>query len=515
MATATSSQSITVRIDDDLPPLSAAEWQDPWWRLTHLYWILDETGTPVLFQPNDEQRQFYESLWYRNLILKARQLGFSTELLILALDQCLFVENFTAGVIADNLENAGKLFRKVVFAYEHLPDIIKAAKPLKKETGSEYVFANGSSISIGTSMRSGTLQFLHVSEFGKICARFPEKAKEIVTGAFEAVAAGNMITIESTAEGAYGYFYDYTMDALRRQQAREKHTPLDWRLHFFAWWKKPAYQLDPEGVIIPAEFQRYFSQLEGRGIRLTPAQKAWYVKKAATLKGDMKREYPSFPEEAFEAVIEGAIYAQEMAWLRKNNRITSVPWESSVPVNTFWDLGKNDANAIWFHQRVGMENRFIRYYENTGFGLRHYVKYLQTLRDEEGWVFGRHYLPHDVETTMLDEDGRSRRDVLVGLGLSDSSIETVPRIDDIETGIELTREAFSSCWFDRENCDDGIKSLDNYQREWDERLGRYRLKPLHNWASNGADAYRQFAQGYEGEKSPSKPLRRRGSGMAR
>jgi hypothetical protein len=512
MATETSSQSLV--IDDGLPPLSAAEWQDPWWRITHLYWIVDETGKPVRFSPNEEQEQFYRSLWFRNLILKARQLGFSTELLILALDQCLFVENFAAGVIADSLENAGKLFRKVLFAYNRLPEMLKAVKPLVKESGSELIVANGSSISVGTSMRSGTLQFLHVSEFGKICRKYPDKAREIVTGAFEAVAAGNMLTIESTADGAYGSFYDFTMDALRRQQAGEKHTPLDFRLHFFPWWRKAAYRIDPAGVVIPAEFVRYFELLESRhGIRLDAAQKAWYVKKEAVLKGDMKREYPSFPEEAFEAVIEGAIYGNEMAWLRKNNRITSVPWESSAPVNTFWDLGLDGANSIWFHQRVGLENRFIRYYENSGYGLRHYVTELHRLRDELGWVFGRHYLPHDVETSMLDEDGRSRRDVLEGLGMR--NIETVSRISDVETGIEVTRESFSGCWFDREHCDGGIKCLDHYQREWDDRLGRYRLTPLGNWASHGADAFRQFAQGYEGEKKESKPLRRRGGGMAR
>lgn len=511
MATATNSPSLATA--DEFPPLNAAEWQDPWWRLTHLYWIIDETGAPIRFRPNEEQEQFYRSLWYRNLILKARQLGFSTELLIVALDQCLFVENFTAGVIADTLQNAGKLFRKVEFAYDRLPAVLRMAKPLVKHSGSEFAFANGSSISVGTTMRSGTLQFLHVSEFGKICAKTPEKAREIVTGAFEAVAAGNIITIESTAEGAYGYFYDYTMEALRRQQAGEKHTQLDFRLHFFPWWRKAAYSIAPEGVAMPAEFARYFQQLEARGIHLTEGQRAWYVKKAATLKGDMKREYPSFEEEAFEAVIDGAIYGDEMAWLRKNNRITSVPWESSAPVNTFWDLGLDGANSIWFHQRVGLENRFIRYYENTGYGLRHYVTELFRLRDEEGWVFGRHFLPHDVETKMLDEDGRTRRQVLEGLGLS--NIETVRRIDDIQTGIEITKESFSSCWFDRVYCGDGIKCMDNYQREWDDRMGRYRLTPLSNWASHGADAFRQFAQGYGGERKESKPLKRRGTGMAR
>ncbi len=505
MAPETSSPSLS--LDAAFPPLSAAEWRDPWWRLTHLYWILNEAGEAIQFAPNEEQAALYASLWYRNLILKARQLGFSTELLLFALDQCLFVENFNAGVIADSINNAKKLFSKVDFAYSRLPEILKVAKPLVRESGSELAFENGSSISVGTSMRGGTLQFLHVSEFGKICRMYPEKAREIVTGAGEAVAADNMLTIESTADGAYGYFYDYCMGALRRQQAGEKQTKLDYRLHFFPWWKKPAYRLDPDGVVIPAEFMRYFDLLAARGIHLDAAQRAWYVKKAETLKGDMKREYPSFAEEAFETVIEGAIYGKEMGWLRKNGRICSVPWEPSIPVNTFWDLGKNNANAIWFHQRVGKENRFIRYYENSGYGLRHYANELFRLRNEEGWVFGTHYLPHDVEVTMLDEDGRSRRTVLEGLGVK--PIETVARIGDLETGIDITRDALLTIYIDRENCDGGIKALDNYQREWDDARGCFKANPLHNWASNGADAMRQFAQGYE-EKEQVKPIRRRG-----
>jgi len=490
-----------------LPAEIADNLGDPWWRLCHLYKIIDDTGKEVDFSPNEEQTSLVDNLWYWNIILKARQLGFTTLLCVMALDQCLFNKNFSAGIVAHALDDASKIFRnKIRWPYEHLPRALRDAVPSIKMSGSEIVLANGSSIGVGTSMRSGTLQWLHVSEFGKICKKYPEKAREIVTGSFETLAAGQQLFVESTAEGAYGYFHDYCMAALRRQHGNESLTQLDFKLHFFPWWKKPSYTLDPEGVIIPAEFKRYFDVLEGRGIELSPGQRAWYVKKAEILKGDMKREYPSFPEEAFEAVIEGAIYGKEMTWLRKNGRITSVPWTANIPVNTFWDLGKNDANAIWFHQRVGMENRFIRYYENSGYGLRHYVNELFRLRDEEGWVFGRHYLPHDVEVTMLDEDGRSRREILEGLGLK--PIDTVERIKELETGIDITRDCFSGVWMDRENCEGGIKALDNYQRTWDETRGCFSMTPLHNWASNGADAFRQYAQGYEGEKTASKARRR-------
>lgn len=264
---------------------------DPHWRVQNLYTIVTDDGKELPFRPNEEQMEFLRGVWTRNLILKARQLGFTTLAGILALDQCLFNTNFSAGIIAHNLEDAEKIFwNKILTPYRRLPEAIRMMAPLEKETASSLRFANGSHISVGTSMRSGTLQLLHVSEFGKICAKYPHKAREIVTGSFEAVAADQIIIIESTAEGAEGYFYEYCSDALHRKQEGTKGTKLDWRLHFYPWWNKPGYELDPEGVIIEPEDKRYFLTLEGKGIELSARKKAWYVTKKRTLKGDMTRE---------------------------------------------------------------------------------------------------------------------------------------------------------------------------------------------------------------------------------
>lgn len=497
-----------------LPELNADQWRDPWWRLSHLYWIVDETGTPVRFQPNPEQREFYDNLWTRNVILKARQLGFSTLLMLLALDQCMFVPNFNAAVIADSLENAGKLFRKITFAYNRLPKVIRDAYPLVRESGSEYVFANGSSVGVGTSARGGTLQFLHVSEFGKIARKYPDKAREIRTGAFEAVAAGNILTVESTAEGAAGDFYDLSMDALNLMREGKAETALDFRMHFFPWFKKDAYRLDPTGVVITDALAKYFRELEAKvGVKLDDAQRAWYAKKLETLKRDMKREYPSTPEEAFEQAIEGAVYGQEMAFVRERGRITDVPLDPSVPVNTFWDFGVNDASAIWLHQRIGLQNRFIRYFEDSGKGLSHYWhRVIEPWREENKAVWGKHYLPHDADHEILGEHVTTKRRILDGLGMR--NIVVVPRIADLSTGIDITRTALErDCWFDRTACADGIKCLDSYQYEWNDRLGVWSAQPLHNWASHGSDAFRAFAQGYQApiEQDIDERRRRRAS----
>lgn len=491
--------------------LNVEQWADPWWRLTHLYWIVNENGKVVRFEPNAEQEDLYRNAWYRDLILKARQLGFTTLITLMALDQCLFVPNFTAGIVAHSLDDVGKIFRnKVLFAYEHLPDAIKAHIGTVKQTASELVFGNGSSISVGTSMRGGTLQLLHVSEFGKICRKYPDKAKEIVTGAFETVAAGNRLFVESTAEGNGGYFYEYCMGALRRMLAGSKETPLDFRLHFYPWFRKAAYSLDPEGVAITDQDNEYFAKVEAEcKVKLTPGQRAWYVKKSETLMQDMKREYPCTPEEAFEQAIDGAILAWQMTRARQEGRIGKVPLVTGVPVNTFWDLGQGDKTAIWLHQRVNLQNRFVKYFEQSGQGMAYFWSQLQRYQQDNNAIFGSHYLPHDGDAGQQGVVVTTRAQILEDLGAR--NVEVVPRVREIGTGIDLLRASLGDCYMDEINCAQGIRCLDNYQYEWDDRLGRWKDKPLHNWASDGADAFRQFSQGYSPPAKASNNSRARGN----
>lgn len=186
---------------------------------------------------------------------------------------------------------------------------------------------------------------------------------------------------------------------------------------------------------------------------------------------------------------QGAIYQKQLREARDGGRICHVPIQPACEVNTFWDLGKNDTTAIWFHQRVGPENRFIDYYENRLVDLDHYIRVLR----DKGYIYGTHYLPHDVEFDMLGMV-KTRREQLEDGGVKPISV--VPRVNHINEGIEMTRQAFASCWFDEDRCEQGLDALANYQFVFDETYNVHRRVPLHNWASNGADAFRQFAQGY-------------------
>lgn len=464
-----------------------------WWRINNLYMIQNKQGQKVKFKANWAQKLLYFGLWYCSLILKARQLGITTFICILYLDACLFNSNTHAGIIAHNREDAEEFFNnKVKFAYDNLPPNIKATRRATTDTARQLRFENGSSIRVGTSMRSGTLQYLHISEFGKICAKYPDKAQEIVTGALNTVQAGQFICIESTAEGQHGYFFDYCHKAQNMEREGRKLTELDFKFFFFPWWKHPEYVMDLAGVVIPQEDREYFERLkEEHGIELSDEQRAWYVKKKETQGEDMMREYPSTPEEAFHASIKGAYYAKQMAKIREQRRICRVPYEPGIKVNTGWDLGMDDQTVIWFHQRVGLENRFIDYYEINGEGLHHFAKVLQ----EKGYVYGDHYLPHDVSVKELGT-GKTRIETLEKLGLT--NIVVVSRELDLseEDGIEAVRNLLASSWFDEARCAQGIAALDAYRKEWDEKVGGFRARPVHDWSSHPADALRTFAMGY-------------------
>ena len=493
--------------DDERLQEVLRQYRDPAVRLRSLYWIVtkgDEEGEDALvvrFNPNRAQRRFLARMHERNIILKARQLGFSTLVAILWLDTALFSDDpIACAIIAQDRDTASKLFAKISFAYERLPPALKSAFPMKRCTTEEIEFGhNGASVRVATSARGGTIHRLHVSEMGKIGAKYPEKAREIVTGSIPAVPASGVAIIESTAEGQSGRFYEMVMAALAVQQTGRPLTRRDYRLHFFAWWEAPEYVMPPEGVELGPADLTYFNEVEARtGVQLSPEQRAWYVStlRSADMANErplMWQEYPSYPEEPFKVSTEGAYYTTQLADARKQGRILPrLPLETGVPVNTFWDIGANDNTAIWCHQRVGPENRFVRFYKNSGEAPSHYVQWLNSL----GVVFGVHYLPHDAEARRLGshpDRNESLREIFENL-MPGQRFEIVPRVGHRLAGIQATRQALASCWFDETECSEGLRDLTLYRKEWDERRGTWKDQPFHGPESDAADAFRQFGQ---------------------
>lgn len=488
--------SSTIKVRQD-------QFLDPRWRLSNLYWITDKAGKAVPFVPNTAQLKFLDEVHALNLILKARQLGFTTLCCLIYLDACLFTPHTRAGVIAHKLDDAKVIFRdKIKFPYDRLDEGLKAAVPAVQDSADTLTFGNNSSVRVSTSMRSGTLQYLHVSEFGKICAQAPDKAREIVTGALNTVEAGQFVVIESTAEGQEGPFFEMTQRARARAAAGASLTALDYKFHFFPWWEDAAYALDDAAVTIGAEDAAYFERLEEAGVTLTLAQRRWWSRKAETLGGDMKREYPATADEAFEQALEGAYFAQELFAATKQGRIGGFPYDPRATVQTFWDLGRNDLNTIWLHQHVDGFDRFIGYYENAGEFIGHYVAWLNAWAKERNASFGDHHLPHDGDRESLWLESGTKG-VMSGLGFHPRIIER-PR-SKLEA-ISAARAVLSRCQFDQAGCALGLKRLRAYRKEWDEERGVWKDRPRHDDASHGADAFLTFA--CSGHRPPNKRFTR-------
>jgi hypothetical protein len=200
-------------------------------------------------------------------------------------------------------------------------------------------------------------------------------------------------------------------------------------------------------------------------------------------------EYAQEYECSFEAAVRGAYYCKEMeaAEAADPPRITSVPHDPRLLVHTAWDLGVADSTVIWFIQCVGGETRVIDVLKGEGVGLDWYAERLQ----ERKWIWGNHYLPHDVEVRELGT-GKSRREVLEELGIEATVCPNLP----IEDGIQAVRMLLPTCWFDKVKCAPGIEALRMYRREYDEKRQEFRTRPLHDWTSHYADALRYFAVGH-------------------
>ena len=183
--------------------------------------------------------------------------------------------------------------------------------------------------------------------------------------------------------------------------------------------------------------------------------------------------------------IDGAIFAKEMMRAEAEERITKVPYDPVKPVHAICDLGWSDATAWWLVQFIGMETRLIRYFEGSQRTMTSYLAELQSF----GYVYDTIWLPHDAQNKTLAAAGRSIEDIVRGAGFKTRVLERVPTID----SINAARTIFPNCYFDRENCADGLNCLRHYRYEVDPETGNFSKMPLHDRYSHGADAFRYIA----------------------
>ena len=191
---------------------------------------------------------------------------------------------------------------------------------------------------------------------------------------------------------------------------------------------------------------------------------------------------------SWEGIQLGSYYGKLLQIGEEEGRIGIVPFDPALPVDTAWDIGYGDATAIWFLQEAPTGMRAIDYLEESGEGVEYYAAALQSKVAEHGYVWGKHYAPHDIDHGEWGK-GESRLITAMNLGID---FEVAPRLG-VDEGIEATARLIRRMSFDREKCKTGLSALYSYHREYDEQRRTYREKPFHDWASHGADALRTYA----------------------
>lgn len=198
-----------------------------------------------------------------------------------------------------------------------------------------------------------------------------------------------------------------------------------------------------------------------------------------------EEEYEQEFECSWSAALLGAYFGKYVNELEKKGRITDFDIDPTIPVHTYWDLGISDTTSIWFFQMVGSEIRVIEYLENAGVGLEWYAKELK----DKPYVYENHGIPHDGAARELGT-GKSRQETLLEFGIRTWVIPRQNKPDQINAARILLQK---NIWFHKTNCKRGLEALRNYQRKYDSKNQMFVDKPLHNWASNGADAFQQAA----------------------
>ena len=230
-------------------------------------------------------------------------------------------------------------------------------------------------------------------------------------------------------------------------------------------------------------------------------------KELMAAKSTMKpEEFDQEFEVSFTAAIIGAYFKDELVLADKEGRVCRVPYDRNALVSTYWDLGMDDTNAIWFVQSCGQEIHVIDYMEQHGKGFDWYAKELQS----KPYIYHEHFFPHDGAVRELGT-GKSRQESFAKL--SGQRVNVLPRWSVADT-IHAGRQIFNKCWFDELNCELGLKALRNYQSEFVSKDGVFKKQPKHNWASHGGSAFRYLGQSFkpDSERRPSHTLPRMAAG---
>ena len=468
-------------------PLDSASY-----RLNNLYKIVDKNGQSIRFRLNPIQQQVLDNLHTRNIILKARQLGMSTFSVLYMLDQAIFNDNLSAGIVSYSLEHAQHIFKRIIgHALDTMTPYAKALVGVTQRSAREITFKNGSYLRVDTSLRGGSYQKILVSEFGKTCARNPLKAEEVMTGTLQAVPQGGHVIIESTSEGNDGYFADMVNNAVT--VGNENLSDMDYKLFFFPWYSEPTY-ITAKPAEIDVTQKEYFDKIElDTGEKISLSQRYWYIRQEYVLKDKMKQEYPSTVGESFLSSSDAYYFSQGIESAYQEERCVSVAiYDAIFPVYVAMDIGVNDLTVMVFFQVVHGERRIIDYYADNNKGVDFYSRFL--LQDKP-YIYHTIFLPHDAEhRDGIIVENTYKREFQRYFSHTNTRIIVLKKTGK-QTQISNAKIKLDTCVFSIKKTKPLIDMLVKYRKKWSEQYGKYMDEPYHDVSSNFADAFMYAMQG--------------------
>lgn len=298
----------SIQISDEENP-TKEQLKSKLWRLNNLYKIVTKDGIVLRFKLNRAQFHYFKNRHNKNIILKSRQLGFTTFEAIEGFDDILWKKNFYSLFISEDDTLARDTFdKKIRFAWDNYREKYKSLYKVDLNSANQLKldFQDGSysSVIVRSSGRGGTFHRIHISEFARICKKYPIKAKEIQEGVLPSLTPDGYICIESTAEEEKGLFYEMFWDAW--EMKKTKLSPADYKAFFYNWQWDDFVMEKVIHYIIPVEEMenRDFFKKYQEKYNLTLLEINYYYNAWKTVGKDflaLKKQYPTTPEEAFES----------------------------------------------------------------------------------------------------------------------------------------------------------------------------------------------------------------------
>jgi hypothetical protein len=476
---------------------------EPMRRLKRLYSCREEgTGRVRPFVPRPEQLEVFRLLEEKPTepvyIIKSRRLGLSTALCTYQVDKAVFSRGWRGILIDQTQADATKKMEEIIrFSLDNLPpEILDCYEfPKKNDTqirlriAGEENDTQDSVIYATTSGRGGDCSMLHVSEWGPIQATDAKRSAEIRSGSFPAARMGRRAVETTWMGGKAGDLWELIEPIL------ENNPHASGTLLFFPWHSDPAaIQLTGQ---VPAAVEDYFFALASRlGKTFSQEQKLWWTSKKLEQGLFMSREYPSTLEEAFQAPIEGAVYAKLIDDARTEKRVTPLPHDNSHLTWTFWDIGSPRNTRLIYVQFIGHTIHIIDHDDGTlemtpGQRVSHMLG--------KGYNYAGHFLPHDGDNTTAA--GSSFRQQLAAAGLP--SVRCLPRCHREWDGVNKAAEILPRCWFDEAKTKQLLDSLSYYHTKKDMRDGAQTDILVDDWSAHDADAFRMLAEALLNNRIPS------------